>query len=606
MQALLVFLLAAGAATSAEPPPADLLQPALIHIDAVASDATGRPVENLAREDFDVLVDGAAQPIDGVRFVRAGAGATPATGAPIVTRADEQAAASEDGARLFAIFLDEYHVTDGRGVAQARYVLARFVADVLGPRDLVVVVKPLDSLLTLRMTRDRDAINAAIAGFEGRKGLYDARNEFERSLIAGTPARIEAVRSQIATSALNALAAHLGTLGAARKMIILVSEGFSRGQRRRGDEALPSIDTAIRTASRARVSIYPFDPTASPEAGSSPGRATLRTLAEETDGRPILDEAEPSAVLAQIVAMQAAYYLISFRAPSQAADGRFHHVDVRVRRPDTEVRASKGYWAPSPEDILRARLLARASEPGPVPEPPRHISALIRPWFGIARGRAGLTEVNFVWEPAARVPGDRARPATPARLRLQVFRPDGSGLFDGVVSPSGNGGPMFGGERARVSFETLPGRLKLRMAIEDAAARVIDTDVRDLIVGPMTAPVVIGTPEILRARTARDLRVLVADAQAVPVAAREFSRTERLLIRAPAYAPGEAPSVSATLASRQGGAMRELNVEPGPQLDYFQIDLPLAGLAAGEYAVKITAKSAAGEAADEIAFRVTP
>jgi hypothetical protein len=47
-------------------------------------------------------------------------------------------------------------------------------------------------------------------------------------------------------------------------------------------------------------------------------------------------------------------------------------------------------------------------------------------------------------------------------------------------------------------------------------------------------------------------------------------------------------------------------VVPGPSPNFYQIDLPLAGLASGSYAVQLVAKSPAGEASDEIAFRVTP
>jgi hypothetical protein len=36
-----------------------------------------------------------------------------------------------------------------------------------------------------------------------------------------------------------------------------------------------------------------------------------------------------------------------------------------------------------------------------------------------------------------------------------------------------------------------------------------------------------------------------------------------------------------------------------------QIDLPLAGFAAGEYSIELTATSPAGEAKDQIAFRIT-
>ena len=612
MRALVLAAFVAGCsaavARAVEPQAADPAQTSIISIDAVASDARGRVIDNLDAEDFEILVDGAVQAIDSVRFVRAGAGDQPGEAEPpILSRADEQAAASEDGTRLFAIFLDEYHVTEGPGVLRARGVITRFVAQTIGPRDLVVVVKPLDSLLTLRLTRDRDAITRAIAGFEGRKGQYDARNEFEENLIAGTPARIEAVRTQIATSALNALATHLGTLGAGPKTIVFVSEGFARMPRRRGDEALPSLDTAIRTANRAHVSIYPFDPTGAPTDQASPERATLRVLAEQTGGQAIVDLADPSAILARVAADAIAYYLIAFRPATMAADGRFHPVEVRVRRPDLTVRARKGYWAPTPDDVLRAQLLARASEPKPPPEPPRHISPLIRPWFGIARGQSGQTAVSFVWEPAGRVPGDRMRQPPPAKLRLQVFRPDGSALFEGIVRAAGpSAAGELGGDPARASFQTTPGRLRLRMAIEDASARLLDTDVRDLVVGPMTAAVVVGTPEILRARNARDFRALAGDPGAVPVAAREFSRAERLLIRVPAYAPDGAPAVSARLANKAGTAMRDLDVGPGPEPDSFQIDLPLAGLAAGDYTVKLAANSPAGEARDEVPFRVTP
>ena len=36
-----------------------------------------------------------------------------------------------------------------------------------------------------------------------------------------------------------------------------------------------------------------------------------------------------------------------------------------------------------------------------------------------------------------------------------------------------------------------------------------------------------------------------------------------------------------------------------------QIDLPLAGLAAGEYPIELTATSPAGRATDQLGFRVT-
>ena len=67
-------------------------------------------------------------------------------------------------------------------------------------------------------------------------------------------------------------------------------------------------------------------------------------------------------------------------------------------------------------------------------------------------------------------------------------------------------------------FEVPPGRARLRMSIEDSAEQQIDPDVREIVVRRSSAaPVAIGTPEVLRARTARDVRALEADPDAVPV-----------------------------------------------------------------------------------------
>lgn len=605
---LLIAVAVATATLSAAEPPSssDAAAPALVRMNAVVADARGRVVGGLKTSDFQLAVDGSSQPIESVRFVEADAGASSSEAPqPIFSRADEEAAASEDGARLFAIFLDEYHVSDGPGVGRVRDVITRFVQQTLKPRDLLIVVKPLDSLLTLQLTRDRSAALQTIAGFEGRRGEYDARNEFESNLIAGTPDRIEAVRSQVAVSALNALATHLGMLGGARKTILFVSEGFAFTPRTRGNEALPSIDTAIRMANRGSVSIYPFDPRGPEGDAASKDREMLLALAAQTEGEAIVD-ANPDAALGRVAAASSGYYVISFRSVSTASDGRFHAVALRVNQPGTDVKARKGYWAPSPDDALRARLLARANEPKPVPEPPRRSSPLIRPWFGIARGASGKTEVDFVWEPASRVPGDRSRLSQPAKLTLQAFAADGSQVFEGVVKASGSGGPDVSGDSMRATFQTAPGRLRLRMAIEDAAARPLDTDVRDLVVDPMTAPIALGTPEVFRARNARDLRTFMADPEAVPVAAREFSRIERLLIRVPAYSPDGQPNVTARLASR-AGSMRDIEVTPGPSPDRFQIDLPLAGLASGEYVIQLrVASSGEGEARADVSFKVTP
>ena len=142
----------------------------VVRVDVIVSDARGRPVENLTPADFAIAENGVAQPLDSIRFVKIGRDAPlEAAAAPITSALDEQQQAARDGTRLVAILLDEYHVS-AASTERVRDTLARFVDRDLGPRDLVAVLKPLDSLLTIRMTRDREQIRRAIGTFQGRLG----------------------------------------------------------------------------------------------------------------------------------------------------------------------------------------------------------------------------------------------------------------------------------------------------------------------------------------------------------------------------------------------------------------------------------------------------
>jgi len=575
--------------------------PRLFTIDVSAADARGRAVENLGPADFELREEGSLVPVESVRLVRAGGDPPADAPALIQSAADERQAAGKDDARLFAIFLDEYHVTSGANTDRVRDALLRFVDHDLTPRDLVAVMKPLDSLFAIRLTRDRAAVRRVIEAFDGRKGQYEPRNAYERDYIAGTPAKIDAARSQVALSAVNALAVHLGSLADRRKTLVVATEAIGRSERRRGQEFLPTLDTIIRSANRANVAVYPFDP--SDGAGDSAGEG-LRRLAEETDGAAIRADADSG--LRRAAADSSGYYLLSFRS-LHPDDGKFRELQASVKRAGVRVRARKGYWAASPDEAMRAALLAKIDAPKRVvpPEPAPHVSRLIRPWFGVSRGAAGTSRVTFVWEPAARVPGDRVRSQV-SRLILTARSSDGTVLFEGPVAPTG---PAAIDDPAatpsRVILDMPPGRLRLRMSIQDAASQVLDQDVREVSVRDLRGDVAVGTPQVLRARNAREFRTLDA-LEAVPVASREFSRTERLLIRFQAYGPGGAPPVvSARLLGRAGNAMRELTVAPASTPGDNTIDLPLAGLAAGEYMVEVRATSGAGGATDRVGFRVT-
>lgn len=578
MRTLAAALAAAVVAVSigrAGAPPAVAM---VVRFDVAAVDARGRTIPNLTRNDFEVMVDGAPQPLESVALVDS---------------------SHRPFGRAFAIFLDEYH-TRPAASAIVRSALARFVDTILTPDDRVIVMKPLDPLLSIPAARDLGEVRSAIASFDGRLGDYAPHNAFERDFMGRAPATIDRLRRQVTVSALNALAVRLGALGEARKSLLVVSNGFAVAPQARGEESLPTVASLVRLANRGNVAIYALDP-----ADDSTRGDVLQSLAADTDGRSARLDPNDDGTLATIAADASGYYLLTYR-PAVSADGRFHSVDVHVKRRDARVRARKGFWAMTPDEAIR--LEPRRETPAEVAfeRTPRHLSVLIRPWFGMTRAANGNTRITLVWEPIRRVPGDRSRAATPIEIAVTATARDGSTLYEGAVRPSGAVGESSDAA-AKAVFDAPPGRLLLRMAITGSNAKPLDVDTRDLAVRDLRQPVAIGTPQILRARTARDFRALAADRDAAPVAAREFSRAERLIVRFAAYGPsGDPPAVTARLISRGGKTMRTL--EPSAldrAASVSQIDVPLAGLAPGEYTLELAATSRAGSAKELVTFRVT-
>ena len=130
-----------------------------VTLDVIVDDA--RPARlPLSAADFVVTDAGTPVALQSVRLVLPPTDTTPIP--PIDSDADEStAAASAD--RLVGVFVDEYHLRDDAAFASVRASLASFLRTTLGPRDLVVVVKPLDSLVSLRMTTDRETAARRIA-----------------------------------------------------------------------------------------------------------------------------------------------------------------------------------------------------------------------------------------------------------------------------------------------------------------------------------------------------------------------------------------------------------------------------------------------------------
>jgi VWFA-related protein len=655
---ILTVLGAAGHAqqerTDATQQPPDAGQPIFrtginfVRVDVIVTDSkTGQPVVDLQPGDFQVTENNTQQTIETFKLIKLDGGATsPERPRELRTDSDEETEAARDDVRLFAIFLDDYHTRRGASLT-VRDPIARFISTQLGPTDMVGVMYPLQAVSSIRMTRDHDRVIQGLGSFVGRKGDYTPRNAMEAQYANYPAEEVERIRNQISLSAIEGLITHMGSLKEGRKALILVSEGYTSSlppQLRDPVAALPGFenpdrdnpdaggrnDTAEQSraffsdstlqlwlrevynlANRNNVAIYAVDPRglpvsefdfSQPTVSAEVDRQylnssldTLRTLAEETDGRAIVNRNDLAAGMAQIVRDTSAYYLLGYNSTEAPSDGKFHEIRVRVNRPGIQVRARRGYWAVTTEDVARA-LAPKAEQPAALTNALAAISVptaahnVVRTWIGTSRGADGKTKVTFVWEPANRV--GTAASEKPAQVMLTAVGPDGSPYFRGRVTDP------------RVAFDAAPGKMQLRLSVEGSSSQVLDTETREIAVPDLTAAeTVLGTPQILRARTARDFQLIKGDVTAVPAATREFSRTERLLIRVPAYGPGgAAPALMARLLNRGGQPMNELKAAPSAVEGVQEIDLALASLAPGEYVIELTA----GDIQELVGFRVTP
>jgi len=667
--------------------PADAAQPPtfrtginFVRVDVILTDKNGNPISDLQPADFDVTEDGKPQKIETFKLVKLDGGRAQAMQEPvreIRTDYDEENEAARDDVRLFAIFLDDYHVRRGSSLS-VRKQLSTFVENNLGPSDMIGVMYPLESTASVRMTRNHSAVMRGLEQFTGRKFDYQPKNQYEETYAHYPTEIVERVRNQVSLSAIKGLIVHMGSLKEGRKALVLVSEGYTNiipPQMRNADAQMPGLgnpaygnaqagvndpnedraswlasldmDSDLRDvydmANKNNVAIYAVDPRGLPvfefdinegggigiQTDSTYLRSTmdtLRLLAENTDGRAIVNRNDLAIGMKQITRDQSAYYLIGYNSSQAPSDGKFHEIKVRVKRPGVQVRARKGYWALNAEQTARALTPPKPAVPKPieaainsaVARPSR--ASVVRTWIGTSRGENGKTRVTFVWEPLPKAPGDRADREEPTRVSLMALGADGSLVFRGrvpdvavastapassVAAANASGSAARGAQR--VIFEAAPGKVQLRVSVEGTGSTVLDTETREIAVPDLTSPnAMLGTPAVLRARTIPELNKLKADADAVPTASREFSRTDRLIVRVPTFGPGgTTPTLKVHILNRAGTPMNELTVTAGPRLGEQQIDLAVAALPPGEYVLEIKAGDQDGDAKELVGFRIT-
>jgi VWFA-related protein len=633
-----------------------------VRVDVIVTDRQGNPVNDLRAEDFEVTEDGTPQAVQTFKLInvtdKVGVGSEPPR--EVRTPIEEQSEAARDDVRLYAIFLDDYHVRLENSM-RSREPIARFIENLLQPADMVGIMYPLWSINDVMLSRNRKSVAAAIREFTGRKYDYTPRNAFEERYVHYVSTmEAERIRNQVTLSALKGLIIRLGGLREGRKAIVMISEGFTNslpaqmqsmiatcnsgpcgnqprsrpdpiggdnspaGQRLEAQEfflqtdLLSDLRSVYELANRYNTTIYAVDPRGlapfefdlstqgSANVSLTKDRAmlentidTLRILAEETDGRAIVNTNDLDRGLRQIVRDSSAYYLLGYTSTLEKPDGKFHKINVRVKRQGLQVRARPGYLALNAVEAERATsTMKKTGPPAAVTEALATLAAttrrsLIQSWVGMSPGTNGKTRVSFVWIPTPGRPGVRTE--TPARVAL-VAGGANSDLYHRGRSPA----------PGRVDFEVPPGQVDLEIAVEDAGGEVLDRELRKLNVPSMGLGLTLSTPEVLRGRTLPEWQKLAADPAAVPVVERAFRRTDRLLIRVGAQSSSGTPAMTARMLNRDGAEMAPLPVTAAGVGGVSHIDVPLAALPTGDYLIEVIAKDGAEQASTLVAIRVVP
>ncbi|MGH9346129.1 MAG: VWA domain-containing protein, partial [Vicinamibacterales bacterium] len=194
----------------------------------------GQPVEDLTREEIEILEDGTPQAIATFEHVNVRpAGAQDTRIEPNTVEHSRQAAA-DPRARVFVIFLDTYHVQI-EGSHNMRVPLARFLDRVIGQDDLVAVMTPEMATSSLAFGRKTTLISKmmeddwawgrreTLANPDPKEDRYESCYALWPEI---APEMIDRRREQLSLDALEDLVIHLRGIREERKAVLTVSEGW--------------------------------------------------------------------------------------------------------------------------------------------------------------------------------------------------------------------------------------------------------------------------------------------------------------------------------------------------------------------------------------------
>jgi hypothetical protein len=294
----------------------------------------------------------------------------------------------------------------------------------------------------------------------------------------------------------------------------------------------------------------------------------LVQTAVNTGGRPVMNTNDWEPGIGEIFEENASYYLVAFEAGSAAADGKLHRVDVKVNRPDVDVRSRSQYYAPEPEKPNSRKATAVSPETAALGKAIGGIlpNAGLPMWVTavpVAVPGQRLTAVAVVLGVQQPIPeaAAKSRMTETTELQTSAFTPEGEPRGTQrhtarVVLRAGSDGVAHYEVLGRIDLP--PGRYRLRLAAHNANAAKTGSVFTDLTVPDYSASAFSTTPVILTAvpgRVSAPKDLFSAFLPWVPTSAREFASGDRITAMLRLYQSGqtavEKSEVSITIRNSQ-------------------------------------------------------
>jgi VWFA-related protein len=200
-----------------------------VRVDAFVT-KNGEPVGDLKPEEVEIREDNVPQTVRTFEYVNIPP-ANLQTGArrDPNTVAESREAVSDPRKRVFVLFLDTYHITQGASMS-SRSALMNFLLRTIGPDDLIAGLTPRMSPADLSFGARTDSLEAILNSVYGKRdSIIDDLEEQQMEQCFTReewPQFRDRRRAKLSIDAMETLVLHLDGLREERKAIITISEGW--------------------------------------------------------------------------------------------------------------------------------------------------------------------------------------------------------------------------------------------------------------------------------------------------------------------------------------------------------------------------------------------